>query len=86
MSFLLPLGGLPVPVDIQPSDRVVVVRNGVAYIASMSDVKTEMDAGDVLSANNLSLALSAGASLFLHGWDGHYKKNTFGSVNLTSKA
>jgi hypothetical protein len=35
---------------------------------------------------NLSLSLTAGASFFLNGWDGHYLKNTFGSVTATSKS
>jgi hypothetical protein len=48
------LGGLPVPVDIQSSDRVVVIRNGVPYIVDMAAILAEVDDGFLLPANNLS--------------------------------
>ena len=34
---------------------------------------------------SLTLALSAGTSCFLHGWDGHYIKDRLGSKQITAK-
>jgi hypothetical protein len=34
---------------------------------------------------NLTLTLTTGTSLFLHGWDGHYEKDAPGSIAILSK-
>lgn len=54
MFDIAQLSGLPVPVDLVASDRVVVIRNGLAYIVDMAAIKAEAAGGDLLSANNLS--------------------------------
>jgi hypothetical protein len=54
MDDISQLAGLPSPVDLLPTDVVVVFRNGVPYRVSMQAVKTEAEGGALLAANNLS--------------------------------
>lgn len=68
-AFPAQLGGLPSPVDLLPSNKVVVIRNGVADIVDVAAVKAESGGGLIAAA----------------GFDGHHEKDAIGSVTATTK-
>lgn len=54
MNDVSQLPGLPSPVDLLPTDVLVVFRGGVPYRVAMTAISTEAAGGSLLAANNLS--------------------------------